>query len=264
VFTETIIDQSPLWLLYVITVWWLLIGCELGFRVGRRSKARWPESGKVSSAPIMGSILGLLAFMLAFTFGMSSTRFDTRKQLVLEEASAILVAHQRAQTLPEPHRSECSGLLREYAAQRLALPTVKTVEELQGIVVRAERIQDALWAQATIMGERPNMNLTGFVQSLTILTDLQIKRLRAAVWNRIPGVIVLALYGIAFLALMALGFNSGMNEHRPGIPAIVLALAFSSVIVLIVDLERPRQQLFTVSQEPMADVARRIQPAKQP
>jgi hypothetical protein len=29
--------------------------------------------------------------------------------------------------------------------------------------------------------------------------------------------------------------------------------------VLIVDLERPRQQLFEVSQQPMADVARRIQ-----
>jgi hypothetical protein len=29
-------------------------------------------------------------------------------------------------------------------------------------------------------------------------------------------------------------------------------------MVLIVDLERPRQQLFQVSQEPMADVARRI------
>jgi peptidoglycan/LPS O-acetylase OafA/YrhL len=152
--------------------------------------------------------------------------------------------------------------LREYAAQRLVLPTVKTVEELQGMVVRAERIQDALWAQVTTMSERPNTNLIGFIQSLTVLTDLQIKRVRAAVWNRIPGVIVLALYGIAFLALMALGFNSGMNEPRPGIPAIVLALAFSSVIVLIVDLERPRQQLFTVSQEPMADVVRRIQPVK--
>jgi hypothetical protein len=264
VLTESIIDQSPLWLLCAITVAWLLIGCELGFLVGRRSKARWPESGKASSAPIMGSILGLLAFMLAFTFGMSSTRFDTRKQLVLEEASALLVAHQRAQTLPEPHRGECARLLREYAEQRLVLPTVKSVDELQGLVLRAERIQDALWAQAMIMGDRPNMNLTGFVQSLTVLTDLQIKRLRAAVWNRIPGVIVLALYGIAFLALMALGFNSGMNEHRPGIPAIVLAMAFSSVIVLIVDLERPRQQLFTVSQEPMADVVRRIKSARQP
>jgi hypothetical protein len=28
--------------------------------------------------------------------------------------------------------------------------------------------------------------------------------------------------------------------------------------VLIVDLERPRQQLFSVTQEPMADVARRM------
>ena len=58
----------------------------------------------------MGSTLGLLAFMLAFTFGMSGTRFDARKQLVLDEASAVLRAYQRAQLLPEPQRSECSRL----------------------------------------------------------------------------------------------------------------------------------------------------------
>ena len=39
----------------------------------------------------------------------------------------------------------------------------------------------------------------------------------------------------------------------------MLILVFSAIIVLIVHLERPRQQLFQVSQEPMADVARRMQ-----
>ena len=39
----------------------------------------------------------------------------------------------------------------------------------------------------------------------------------------------------------------------------MLILTFGAIIVLIVDLERPRQSLFEVSQQPMADVARRIQ-----
>jgi hypothetical protein len=37
------------------------------------------------------------------------------------------------------------------------------------------------------------MVLAGFLQSLTELSDLQIKRVRAAVWNRIPPPIVLML-----------------------------------------------------------------------
>ena len=67
----------------------------------------------------MGSTLGLLAFMLAFTFGMSGSRFDARKQLVLDEASAVLRTYQRAQLLPEARRGTCRRLLEEYVDLRL-------------------------------------------------------------------------------------------------------------------------------------------------
>ncbi len=43
------------------------------------------------------------------------------------------------------------------------------------------------------------------------------------------------------------------------IPSLMLILTFSAIIALIVEMERPRQRLFQVSHEPMADVARRIQ-----
>jgi hypothetical protein len=82
---------------------------------------------------------------------------------------------------------------------------------------------------------------------------------RAAVWNRIPPAILTTLYGIAFLALSAMGYGAGLSESRTAIPSLMLILVFSAIIVLIVDLERPRQSLFEVSQQPMTDVVRRIQ-----
>lgn len=258
-FTETIIDKSPVWLLLLMTFTWLVIGCELGYRLGRLSRVRWPEAGKSSAGAIMGSALGLLAFLLAFTFGMSSSRFDTRKQLVLEEAGSILVTYQRVQSLPEPQRTECSRLLKEYVRGRLSIGKLSSVKEVQDILVRSEEIQDALWDQAASLSRNPNALLSGFMQSLSSMTEFQVKRVRAAAWNRIPTTIIFALYGIAFCALAALGFNSGLTEQRPVFPVVLLVLAFACVIVLIVDLERPQQQLFTVSQEPISDVARRIQ-----
>ena len=84
-----------------------------------------PEGEKAPATAIMGSTLGLLAFMLAFTFGMSGTRFDARKQLVLDEASAVLRAYQRAQLLPEPQRSECSRLLQEYVELRVRVAAAR-------------------------------------------------------------------------------------------------------------------------------------------
>ena len=85
------------------------------------------------------------------------------------------------------------------------------------------------------------------------------KRVRARRLDRIPPTIVLTLYGIAFLALTAMGYGAGLSDSRTTVPSVMLILTFSAIIVLIVDLERPRQQLFEVSQQPMADVARRIQ-----
>ncbi len=95
-------------------------------------------------------------------------------------------------------------------------------------------------------------------------TDLQMRRVRAAVWNRIPPTILLTLYGIAFLALSARGYGAGLAESRTLVPSLLPILTFSAIIVLIVEMERPRQQLFQVSHEPLADVARRIQALRSP
>jgi hypothetical protein len=255
---EALLDRSPVWLLYFGTVLLLLAGNEVGFRLGLWRRAHMPEGEKAPATAIMGSTLGLLAFMLAFTFGMSGSRFDARKQLVLDEASAVLRAYQRAQFLPAAQRDECSRLLRDYVELRIQIATQTTLSELQDTVTRSEGIQDALWKETATLADRPSASLSIFIQSLSELTDLQMKRVRAAVWNRIPPTILLTLYGIAFLALTAMGYGAGLAESRTTVPSLMLILTFSAIIVLIVDLERPRQQLFQVAQEPMADVARRI------
>jgi len=83
---------------------------------------------------------------------------------------------------------------------------------------------------------------------------------RAAVWNRIPPTIVLMLYTIAVLGLTAMGYGAGLVKSRTLAPTIAVVLAFSAIMLIIQDMERPRPQLFTISQEPLVDVARRISP----
>ena len=256
--SETILDQSSVWLLYAATVLLLLLANEAGYRVGRWRRTRMPEGEKTSSTAIQGSTLGLLAFMLAFTFGMSVSRFDTRKQLVLDEASAILRAYQRAQLLPEPYRADSSRLLREYVELRVRTAATSRMADVAPLLKRSEGVQDELWQQAKALSEKPSPVLNLFLQSLSELTDLQLKRVRAAAWNRLPRAIVATLYSIAVLALCAMGYGAGLADSRTAIPSVMLILTFSAIIVLIVDLDRPRQQLFQVVQEPISDVARRM------
>ena len=78
-----------------------LLVYELGFRVGRWRQERTPEV--VEEGPtgvLVGSLLALMAFLLAVTMGMASDRFDTRRGLVLEEANAIGTTYLRAGFLP--------------------------------------------------------------------------------------------------------------------------------------------------------------------
>jgi hypothetical protein len=256
--TTNLLDTTPLWLLFLLTALLLVGGNALGFRLGAWQRSRRADDDKAPSNAIMGSTLGLLAFIMAFTFGMSHTRFDTRRTLVLDEASAILRAHQAAQFLPEPQRTNCTSLLIDYVDLRIEITGLSSMAEIHAVILESEGIQDRLRNEAASLADRPNAVLSMFLRSLNELTDLQMKRVRAAVWNRIPTTIEVMLYALAFMGLMTMGYNAGLAASRPMLPTLVLALAFSAIITLIVDLERPRQTLFEVSQEPMVSVQQRL------
>ena len=73
----------------------------------------------MDSLVIQAAVLGLLALLLAFTFSASMSRFDTRKQLVVEEANAIGTTFFPAHMLPKPSYTEVCNLLRRYVDVRL-------------------------------------------------------------------------------------------------------------------------------------------------
>src|SRR5689334_5863414 len=95
------LDAFPIWTIFPLT---LLIGL-LAVEAGRRIASLWRRHAKdrteAPAPPIVAATLGLLAFLLAFTFGMAASRFEERKQAVLTESNAIQTSYLRAATLPE-------------------------------------------------------------------------------------------------------------------------------------------------------------------
>ena len=90
----------------------------------------------------------MLAFLLAFTFGMAGSVNRERKQLVLEVANAIGTAYLRAQLLQKKQSLEIQTLLRKYVDIRADVKNVKRVEDLKPIIVRSEELHDQLWTHA--------------------------------------------------------------------------------------------------------------------
>src|SRR3569832_2062566 len=106
------LDFMPLWLLLVTTIVFVCLAVEAGYRLGKYRRAHSPEKDAPVGA-MVAAMLGLLAFMLAFTFGLAASRFDERRHTILNDANAIGTTYLRAGLLPEPHRAEIRALLRE-------------------------------------------------------------------------------------------------------------------------------------------------------
>ena len=69
---------------------------------------------------VQGATLTLLALIVGFTFSMSVSRYDQRKNLEESEANAIGTEFVRAQLLPPASRTALEKALRAYLDRRIA------------------------------------------------------------------------------------------------------------------------------------------------
>jgi CDP-diglyceride synthetase len=83
------IDSLPTWALFFATMIVVLIAIEIGYRLGRATHRNSKAEMESPVSAIAGSLLGLAAFMLAFTFSIVTERHDAKKALVREDANAI-------------------------------------------------------------------------------------------------------------------------------------------------------------------------------
>jgi hypothetical protein len=244
-----------LWSIFVAGLTLIIVATEIGLWFGIRATK---ESGNITT--LTGSILGLLALMIGFTFSMTLSRFEARREGVLIEANAIGTAALRARLLPEPQRSETLKLMREYVKIRLDLTNhVATRAELAATVDRSSAVQELMWQQVkTLAAADKGMVPTGqYIQSLNDMIDSQGKRL-SAVRNMLPADVLLLLFGIAAVASAFSGYGSASGGRKVRAPVYVTGFLVSVVILLILDLDRPNAGFILVSQQPMVDTAASI------
>src|SRR5215204_2256622 len=102
-------DDIPIWLLFVITTLLVVAAIEGGYQIGKTARRKSEDEKEAPVGAIVGTVLALLAFILAFNFGIVSDRYDDRKALVREQASAIRTSYSRSDFLPEPQRDEAKS-----------------------------------------------------------------------------------------------------------------------------------------------------------
>ena len=257
--SHQLIDDLPVVLVFALFAIVSLALYEIGFRVGRWWQARTPGEQEGPTGVLVGSILALLAFLLAVTMGMASDRFDTRRGLVLDEANAIGTTFLRAGYLPEPASTRIRNLLREYVPLRISTADRAT---LAANIKRSQEVLTEIWAVTEEVARTTEKgDITAlFIESVNETIDLNTSRVTAAVYARVPETIILLLIGGSVLTLAVVGYSAGTTGQRSVLSAIVLVIALGAVITLVIDLDRPRDGFIVVSQQPLINLQQQLGP----
>jgi hypothetical protein len=253
-----LLDALPIGGVFILFALVAMAFYEAGFRLGLWWQNREPGEQEGPTGVLVGSILALLAFLLAVTMGMASDRFDTRRAIVLAEANSIGTTYLRAGYLPEGASAEIRELLREYVPLRIQLTASGDIE---ADIKKSGDILARLWTITEGVAKTTNQGdlVSTFVESVNETIDLHESRVTARS-ARVPETVVLLLFVGSALSLGMLGYSAGLTRRRSLLSAAVLIIALGAVLTIVVDLDRPREGLIQVSQQPLIDLQQQIGP----
>ncbi|MEJ2526405.1 MAG: hypothetical protein P8Y73_12705 [Desulfuromonadales bacterium] len=252
------LDSYPLVLLFVAAVAIFILFIEAGYRLGSRHQGKHYKAQSTQVRAIMGALLGLIAFMMAFAFATAQNHFETRVANLAEEARVIHNAFLFADYLDEPDRTRARSHLRDYVSLRLLLEQTNDPsrwDEVATHIEQSQNLQRTLWTLSLKQRHMSPNGLTAvragsaFGSAVVGIIDIHNARLQAELANRISWVVWVALYFTAMLGMLVMGYHAGMTGRRSPIATYTLAVAFSVVMMLITDLDRPMTSIFDLSDQ---------------
>ncbi|MCW0207852.1 hypothetical protein WHX56_29215 [Achromobacter veterisilvae] len=243
------IDETYVFFICVIV---FLAIIELGFRLGRKHRKPSDETHKTHIGALQTALLGLLALLLGFTFAMSVTRFETRKNLVLEEANAIGNAYWRSQLLPPAARAPIAALLVEYTTTALDFHDADNDSARQAAAGAASRrIERQIRSTAaSVLESPPSISTIMFIQAINEMAQVNEKR-RVALENHVPEPVFYLLFIVTSGAMAFIAYGTGLQKRRRLISTGLFATLISLVLTFILDVDQPSSGVITVSQESM-------------
>jgi len=237
----------PAWVMAIIVFVLILSANALGFNYRRRLLEKHPDDVPESLGTLEGSLLGLMALMLAFSFGMGATKFESRRTLAVKEANAIGAAILRTNMYPDSIRHLFLADFDIYIDKRMDYYQANYHTEDRDAAIRAaDEISLRMFKRATALSHDP-ANLVSSQQMVPILNemiDLVVERdaMRAA---RIPTLILVML----LLLTMVSAFMSGYS-HKAKKRNLVMILAFTLMttftLYIVMELDRPQRGLITI------------------
>jgi hypothetical protein len=237
----------------MIVAWWLGDRRRLMGNPAIHGGATQKPSTRIEDAS-----LALFGLLLAFCFAGAVSRYEARKQVLLDDAMAIAGLATVNSLLEEPDRSAIDREIRAYVDQRLVFGiTPLDAPQMEGLLRDARAAQGRMTSLVSAAITRKNTpsvhpSLVDALNGVMEAADRRLYRVRA----HVPGSIVLMLVLFGVFAAYTMGRLQDAPRGEAGGPARLMAYAVlvGLVFFVTIDLEQPRRGLLRVSQAPMEDL----------
>lgn len=237
----------PLWLIALIGFVVPALAAIVGWRFGRRTYlANGFDKSPPATTPgeaTLNSMLALLGLLLAFSFGFALSRADARRVTQVEEAAAISTAFLRADLLQDPGRSALREAIAAYARTRHADENfARSGSTLRTFLENTMEAQNRLWptAMAAIQPDTSPAIAVNVTSGLTEVLDAHTRRLAAGI-DGVPTIAKVMVLFYAATALFLIGNRIALRGNQLSWRTFAFSSSLSVVMVLVVDLERPRE-----------------------
>jgi hypothetical protein len=262
----TFFSDIPAWFTFCASAVFFFCCGEAGFLIGRFLRERRPESESGSGGLVTGSILGLVSFLLAFSFGIAASNYSERRGAVLDEANAIGTAFLRADLLENAeNRAALKSMLMEYTSIRVAVVETKAgISQYFAAIHASEDLHKDMWSLVSgLARDAPTPTIALVVASINEVIDLHSVRVAVGVRYAIPDVIWFALFAISAVALAATGYRFGATHNMRSELLPGMVFAFTCVVTLIADLDNPQHGYLLSDQTPMQDLLASMKAAQE-
>jgi len=217
----------------------ILALAQVGRALGRRQPATQADPGL---GVVAAAVFGLLGLLIAFTFAAAASRFDTRRQLIVQEVNAIGTAYLRLKLLPPPAQSELRNDFRQYVAARAAIyRKLPDVEAAKLELAQAKALQDTIWEKAvsaSTTADGPHAALL-LLPALNEMIDITTTR-TLALQTHTPAIVLGLLTAVALAGALLVGHVIAGAEAYSWVHVLIFAAVLTATIYVIVDLEYPR------------------------
>lgn len=256
------IQHLSLWVFAPLLAVALMAAHEVGVQLRRfnvrRAKAKGLTDQEDTFGGYQGAIMGLMALLIGFTFGLSMDRYNVRRNLVVDEAIAVGAHYRRLYTLPEPQRTRLADALISYLDGRETFSEARSDRAMAAAESRSELAAARLWiaSAADLTGTKTPPEAGPVMGTTEAMIRAGIMR-REALNARVPINVIRAMLVYAVIAAAFIGYGDKQGR-RLVLPSTVQFLLLALAISLILDLDTARTGVIRVDQGPMERMVERV------